>query len=286
MFVLTINGTEFRSEQDLQILEAKQTYFGTSQVKFIFKGKVLQDDLSLSDYFEQDVVAKVMLVKSTQSELERQQELKDKQSRASKNYQRALNSRPKHNETSMGYCKLIEPLNGFSDIEKARVLLAKIRDDAGIKLIMKNREWRVTRLIELHPNEKTILGYNQNKGQIIALRLRLDDLSGFRDYSSIIKVMLHELAHMIFSEHDQHFHALDRLLNQEYARYSKKHIMGEHSKGFGSENYISGIVGDTQKLGGREFEGENQREIMLKAVEQRLTREEKEMESACGLSKH
>jgi hypothetical protein len=62
---------------------------------------------------------------------------------------------------------------------------------------MKTRKWSVGELIELTPFEASILGYNRNAGQLIALRLRTDDLSGFRHYDSVRKVLLHELTHNV-----------------------------------------------------------------------------------------
>ena len=50
-----------------------------------------------------------------------------------------------------------------------------------------------------------VLGFNVNAGQEIALRLRTDDLRGFRNYGVIIRTMLHELAHMVHSDHDDAF---------------------------------------------------------------------------------
>ena len=40
---------------------------------------------------------------------------------------------------------------------------------------------------------KCILGFNKNMGEEISLRLRTDDLKGFRKYESIKKTLLHEL---------------------------------------------------------------------------------------------
>ena len=42
-----------------------------------------------------------------------------------------------------------------------------------------------------------ILGVNINRGQEISLRLRTDDLKGFRRYESIRQTLCHELAHMV-----------------------------------------------------------------------------------------
>ncbi|KAJ1564169.1 hypothetical protein HK096_009304, partial [Nowakowskiella sp. JEL0078] len=89
----------------------------------------------------------------------------------------------------------ITTLDGFSDKAEARKLLERLSQDVGIRAIMRTRRWSVGLLTELHPAERTILGYNQNMGQKIALRLRTDDLDGFRHYDSIRKVLLHELSH-------------------------------------------------------------------------------------------
>ncbi|KAJ3314766.1 hypothetical protein HDV04_005772 [Boothiomyces sp. JEL0838] len=192
---------------------------------------------------------------------------------ALKNYNNALLSRPKYNIVKQGYFKHIEPLE-LHEKENARELLFKLRDDPSIKQIMYEREWRVTRLIELHPDEKTILGYNQNKGQVVALRLRTDNLDGFRYYNSIVKVLLHELAHMIFSEHDEHFHRLDRELNRDYERYKGRRLDG-------STGSVVSVESTVNVLGGKKQEGEL-RDILFQAATSRLTKEEQEIQDGCG----
>lgn len=108
----------------------------------------------------------------------------------------------------------------------------------------------------------------QNQGEEISLRLRTDDLKGFRKYESIKKTLLHELvgsfgsclincycfvimvpcivlteffsnsfylqAHMVYSEHDADFFALDKqvwlinlafsIVNLSFAFFKKKKI--------------------------------------------------------------
>ena len=59
-----------------------------------------------------------------------------------------------------------------------------------------------------------LLGLNTNKGQEIKLRLRTDDHEGFRKYHMIIETLLHELVHNVHSDHDEHFHALNRQLKK------------------------------------------------------------------------
>ena len=49
------------------------------------------------------------------------------------------------------------------------------------------------------------MGLNVNKGEKICLRIRTDDLQGFRKYLSIRDVLFHELTHQLHSEHDAAF---------------------------------------------------------------------------------
>lgn len=68
---------------------------------------------------------------------------------------------------------------------------------------MARYQWRVGLLSELPPQGKVgispvcVLGLNVNRGQEIKLRLRTDDLRGFRKYDKIRETLIHELAHMV-----------------------------------------------------------------------------------------
>ncbi|KAI3681041.1 hypothetical protein L6452_35823 [Arctium lappa] len=91
-----------------------------------------------------------------------------------------------------------------------------LASDRGIVAVMNKHQWRVGIMTEMAPegyvgvSPVCILGLNKNKGEEISLRVRTDDLKGFRKYQSIKKTLLHELAHMVFSEHDANFYALDK----------------------------------------------------------------------------
>uniref|UniRef100_A0A8R7R298 WLM domain-containing protein n=1 Tax=Triticum urartu TaxID=4572 RepID=A0A8R7R298_TRIUA len=95
--------------------------------------------------------------------------------------------------------------------------------DPGIIAIMNKHRWQVGIMTEMAPvgyvgvSPKCIIGFNKNMGEEIPLRLRTDDLKGFRKYESIKKTLLHELAHKVHSEHDAHFFALNKQLNEEAA---------------------------------------------------------------------
>ncbi|XBI37367.1 hypothetical protein VPH35_122703 [Triticum aestivum] len=88
--------------------------------------------------------------------------------------------------------------------------------DPGIIAIMNKHRWQVGIMTEMAPvgyvgvSPKCIIGFNKNMGEEIPLRLRTDDLKGFRKYESIKKTLLHELAHKVHSEHDAHFFALNK----------------------------------------------------------------------------
>mmetsp|Transcript_26867 Transcript_26867/g.32621 ORF Transcript_26867/g.32621 Transcript_26867/m.32621 type:complete len:671 (+) Transcript_26867:207-2219(+) len=105
---------------------------------------------------------------------------------------------------------------------EAKQLLYRLASDPGIVGIMHKHKWAVGELTEMPPEGKVgvsavcLLGYNRNQGQEISLRLRTDDMKGFRKYDVIIKTLLHELAHMVWSEHDNNFKSLDSQLNKEY----------------------------------------------------------------------
>ncbi|KAI3427299.1 hypothetical protein D9Q98_010218, partial [Chlorella vulgaris] len=93
--------------------------------------------------------------------------------------------------------------------------------DPGIQGVMARHRWSVGLLSEMPPEGKVgvspvcILGVNINRGQEVSLRLRTDDLGGFRRYDRIRETLLHELAHMVHSEHDNAFKELNSQLRRE-----------------------------------------------------------------------
>ncbi|XP_022771728.1 uncharacterized protein LOC111314541 [Durio zibethinus] len=135
-----------------------------------------------------------------------------------------------------------------------------LASDPGIVAIMNKHRWRVGIMTEMAPvgyvgvTPKCILGFNKNHGEEISLRLRTDDLKGFRKYESIKKTLLHELAHMVFSEHDSNFYAFDKQLNEEAASLdwtkSRGHTLSgiRHSENYEEDFYVKD--GSSQKVGG------------------------------------
>ncbi|KAK4420563.1 hypothetical protein Salat_2006700 [Sesamum alatum] len=165
---------------------------------------------------------------------------------------------------------------------RALELLHRLASDPGIVAIMNKHRWRVGILTEMAPvgyvgvSPKCILGLNKNHGEEISLRLRTDDLKGFRKYESIKKTLLHELAHMVFSEHDSNFYALDKQLNEEAATLdwtkSNGHTLSgiTHSRHYEEEFGISSHVTSSQKLGGQAPVLRNARAASVNAAFERL----------------
>jgi hypothetical protein len=200
-------------------------------VTLISKGKKLADDALL------DSVTKIMVLKTPKAEQERlvsnEMKMKDK-----------LAAREKYAASAYVPIKRISTLEDaeeqyvFHGIDilpqflhrrnDATALLQRIRNDEGIKHVMKLHKFTVGRLIELSPAEESILGYNRNKGELIALRLRTSDLEGFRPYDMVLKVCLHELTHNVHSDHNNDFHTLCSQLNKEYHAFWEQRRGGEH----------------------------------------------------------
>lgn len=111
-------------------------------------------------------------------------------------------------------------------------ILHSLAADPGILKLMANHKWKVSLLSEMPPEGKVgispvcLLGVNVNKGQEICLRLRTDDLRGFRKYNSIRETLIHELAHMVYGEHDTDFKQFNSELRREVAALDWKGAPG------------------------------------------------------------
>ncbi|CAL5001393.1 unnamed protein product [Urochloa decumbens] len=155
--------------------------------------------------------------------------------------------------------------------------------DPGIIAIMNKHKWRVGIMTEMAPvgyvgvSPKCILGFNKNMGEEISLRLRTDDLKGFRKYESIKKTLLHELAHMVHSEHDANFFALNKQLNEEAASLDWTKSRGQMLSGrkifdsYGDEFDLEpGITAAGHRLGGESSSLANARALSGAAAYQRF----------------
>jgi hypothetical protein len=182
----------------------------------------------------------------------------------------------------------IDILPNLPNQEKAREILTSLSNDPGILACLQSHQWKVGALAELYPEGKVgqsdvcVMGLNENKGQRILLRIRTDDLKGFRKMSSIRKVLYHELAHNVHSEHDDQFFQLMRLVERECTSMD-----WTNGAGLSSVPAMPGTLysGGTYRLGGSsdlEHCQQPLRELAAQAALSRMTEEEHDIEQNCG----
>lgn len=181
----------------------------------------------------------------------------------------------------------IESLPNLPNQMTAIEILTSLANDAGIRACMEKHRWTVGCLAEMYPKGNVgqdpvcVMGLNQNKGQKILLRLRTDDLKGFRKILSIRKVLYHELAHNVHSEHDIPFFQLMRQIENEcnsHSSFSSTPSATAPSLAF---------VGGSGRLGGSDTSEINAsllptRELAARAALVRLSQEEEEICHHCG----
>ncbi len=200
-----------------------------------------------------------------------------------------------HSSQNYGFHR-IETLPMLPEQNKAKEILESLANDPGVLACMRKHEWNVGCLAELYPEGKVgesevcVMGLNQNKGQKILLRLRTDDLKGFRKILSIRKVLFHELAHNVHSEHDGEFFKLMRQVEKECNELDWTRD-GHRSGGLSSPldggigiNEHGSFSGGTFVLGsgGNSDQHLSRRELAARAAMMRLSDEEKEIQEACG----
>ncbi|KAI9278932.1 WLM domain-containing protein [Phascolomyces articulosus] len=299
--------------EELKIYLQNETNIPIDHQKLLYKGKMLKDNNTTLAQFHNNnkaAITKLMLIGTPVEQVQEIAKLDDRLNRR----QVIKPSRPikRSVQTVSRYTfHRITVIEEFPQPEQARKLLERLRDDRGIRAIMEQRKWSVGELTELTPFEKTILGFNRNAGQLISIRLRTDDLSGFRHYDSIRKVLLHELTHNVWSEHDDNFHALNRQLNKDvisldWTAHGAHALSSAGSSSFYQpvdndneyEDEITGVTweGGSYRLGGKSGGIETttidsntgdsitlQRELRARAAAARLTKQdEQELDEGCG----
>ncbi|GKY94985.1 hypothetical protein MPSEU_000463100 [Mayamaea pseudoterrestris] len=210
--------------------------------------------------------------------------------------------RRSHHESSPYRFGRIETLPNLPDQDVARDILTKLANDPGILACLQRHQWSVGALAELYPDGNVgqsavcVMGLNENKGQRILLRVRTDDLKGFRKMTSIRKVLYHELAHNVHSEHDDEFFKLMRVIERECTSMD-----WTRGAGLSSMNAVSGqpatlYTGGTYRLGGchendaaydtNNIRQQPLRELAAQAALARMTKEEREIEEHCGCGRN
>ncbi|KZT38178.1 WLM-domain-containing protein [Sistotremastrum suecicum HHB10207 ss-3] len=187
-----------------------------------------------------------------------------------------------------------QPLPHLPSPHLAQALLQKLSTDPAILHIMSTHKFTVGLLTELAPHENPeLLGLNQNKGEIIKLRLRTDAYDGMRLYKDVRRVLCHELTHNVWGDHDNNFKELNSQLNREVAAYEtsvqkESHTLGSYSGAYDPSSSIEAdALSHSHVLGGPsnaslDDSRDARRARVLEATLARLAREEKEIEDMCG----
>lgn len=151
----------------------------------------------------------------------------------------------------------VSALTQFADSSRAQSILESVARDPGVLAVMKERKWFVPVLGELYPDGKVgidpvcVLGLNENSGQRILLRIRTDDLLGFRKIGIVMQTVWHELAHNMLSDHTGEFYALVSALKRRGDELdwtkSKGHTLSSESI-FRRENLFGGGARSAEPL--------------------------------------
>lgn len=105
-------------------------------------------------------------------------------------------------------------------------LLHRLASD--VNFLLQRYQWTVGTLVEMDPTDDRLLkkkeaegdgacllGYNENAGARIYVRLRADG-GGFREYDDLVQTLLHELCHNAVGPHNATFFALYADLRKAY----------------------------------------------------------------------
>jgi hypothetical protein len=157
----------------------------------------------------------------------------------------------------------LRPLPHLPNPQKALSYLERLRDDPGIRSVMRKYKWTVPVLAEMEPLGNTdmhskTLGRNHGGGQLIEIRLRTDAYDGYRDYKTVRKTMAHELAHNVYGDHDRNFWDLCGRLEKEIEKGDWKsggrrltdQVFYEPPERQTADEGAVGWTGGVQKLGG------------------------------------
>lgn len=103
-------------------------------------------------------------------------------------------------------CQSVKTLGWESDAAASSLLN---RACAHVAPIMARRKWSVPVVYEMYPSNPRLLGLNYNQGQWIKIRLRhASSKTRFLSFTSVLKTLLHELAHIVRGPHDSIFYKL------------------------------------------------------------------------------
>ena len=170
------------------------------QQRLIHNGKQLLDDSTPVA----DLAGKIMLVGTSSDAVHQvdqvEQEVAKEKSARGRRLEVSIaqrNAQATRRAPSSPYrFERIEALPALPDQDRARRILQSLADEPGVRAVMEKHQWTVGCLKEMYPeglvgvSSVCTMGLNVNHGQEILLRLRTDDLRGFRKLQSIRQVLV------------------------------------------------------------------------------------------------
>merc|ERR1719420_942532 len=75
---------------------------------------------------------------------------------------------------------------------------------------------RIMQKAQQEHGDSCLLGYNTNRGPRIDIKLRTDDLQGFRSYPELASTLIHELSHNWVGDHNLLFWTNYAQMRAEY----------------------------------------------------------------------
>ncbi|EME26309.1 hypothetical protein Gasu_60400 isoform 2 [Galdieria sulphuraria] len=225
---ISYRSTQYRLfvEKSCKVLELKRKIRELVDIQvpiltLLVAGKKLQDDQQqLVSFFNQQKGELHILVLASSSEAVQQiQQSKSDPLMRPLEQQKSINRLPsRRRDSKRMFCEVVS-LEGFLDKQRAQEILERLASERGVLTVVEKYNLSITRIKEMYPCGKVgidpicVLGLN--KGNEIQLRLRTDDLQGFRSYDRILKVLFHELAHCRYGKHNREFYAFMNQLEKE-----------------------------------------------------------------------
>lgn len=302
-------------------LRLSSDFTSPRQMRLISGGRLLRDDDVLQSLkldrqskitllkVDPDAVGAVRLPRHQQSRVINDLDASSMKRMPKVSYNMQLSARSRFKE--------IQVLN-LPMADRARAILTGLANDDGVIAVMKKHGWTVGALAELYPEGQVgvdpvcVLGLNENGGQRILLRIRTDDLEGFRDPLTVRKTLYHELAHNEVGDHNDDFYRLMRQVEKEVRELDWRRSSAHTTSGAASSSSSSatsepdrsnadafsssqeseapkvytlggagGGAAPTAAAGGGALSASARAGL---AALQRRSREELEMEASCGCS--
>lgn len=279
-FKLSLAATTEFSDLHLRICD----HFGGGYVRLIYKGKQLPPTGVLSDVFLRPSATITVIHSSNESVQGVKSMAEDKLLRGPSSSASKYVGTPTKSDPKPTLFRSIKPLEGLPYEDHARELLEQLATHTGFYTAMKRRNWSVGVLAEMYPEGKVgkdpvcVMGFNVNAGAEIHLRLRTDDLQGFRPMYKIFEVLAHELAHNKHSDHGEEFKKLMLQIQTEAEMLDWNYSTGRTLAT--GETVANNVPGSRRRLQGILAEQRTRNMRIGTAANSRLIREAEERRRA------